>query len=86
MKAWSHWLGSVEELAPGSSPEIARTPPCGVVPNALACLMASPERSTPGFLAYQMRNRPSKRLSPIRPAFWLPESEVAAIYSLRPGS
>src|SRR3972149_4126830 len=67
MNAWSHWFAIDDETAPGSSPETASTPPSAAVPAALACLSASPARSTPGFFAYHRPNTPSTRAPPPPP-------------------
>ena len=53
-KAYSDWDGRVEDLQVWSSPATARTPPLGQTPAKLACLKASPVRSTPGALPYHM--------------------------------
>ena len=61
MNAYSLWCGSVEDLHVWSSPASASTPPKRAVPALLACLNASPERSTPGPLPYHMAKTPSYR-------------------------
>ncbi len=84
--AGSHWFGIDEEVAPGSSPATANTPPSAAVPAALACFNASAARSTPGFLAYHRPNTPATLAPPISPICWLPCTMVAASSSFRPGS
>ncbi len=59
MKEVSEKLTAVEDLAPWSSPASASAPPFGEVPVKLAWRSASPERSTPGPLPYQIPNTPS---------------------------
>ena len=49
----------VDDLQEGSSPASASTPPFGAVPAEFACRSASPLRSTPGPLPYQMPKTPS---------------------------
>ncbi|HAD26809.1 MAG TPA: hypothetical protein DDW95_12615 [Alphaproteobacteria bacterium] len=61
MKLYSLWLGRLEDLAAGSSPTTASTPPFGLVPAKFACRIASPDRSSPGALPYQSPNTPSTR-------------------------
>ncbi len=56
---WSDWCGSVDDLAPWSSPASTSTPPCFDVPAWFACLNTSPQRSTPGPLPYHIANTPS---------------------------
>ena len=50
--------GSVEDLAPGSSPTTASTPPVGGHPMWLAWRMASAARSRPGAFPYHMPDHP----------------------------
>ena len=52
-------LGSVDDLAAGSSPTTATTPPWRAVPANTAWRMASPARSSPGALPYQTPTTPS---------------------------
>ena len=59
MNEWSEKLTAVEDFAPWSSPASAITPPLGEAPVKLAWRKASPERSTPGPLPYQMPKTPS---------------------------
>src|SRR5919107_3649542 len=59
MKEYSQPEVMVEDLQEGSSPASASTPPLGAVPAELACRSASPLRSTPGPLPYQMPKTPS---------------------------
>ena len=59
MKATSDWCGIDDETQPWSSPATTSTPPCGELPYALPCFNASPARSTPGPLPYQIPNTPS---------------------------
>src|SRR5688572_32648900 len=59
LKMCSDWCGSVDDLAPWSSPASTSTPPCLEVPAAFACLKTSPQRSTPGPLPYHMEKTPS---------------------------
>ena len=61
----------VELLQEGSSPASASTPPRGAVPALLAWRSASPERSTPGPLPYQMPKTPSY--------FWLPYNAICCV-------
>ena len=77
---------SVDDFDAGSSPATSSTPPLGSTPQTLACLMASPDRSTPGALPYHMPSTPSKRPSKLRFESWLPHTMVAPRSSLRPGS
>ena len=58
-KANSDWCAVVEDSQVWSSPISASTPPQGDVPARLAWRSASPERSTPGPLPYQMPKTPS---------------------------
>src|SRR3712207_7268879 len=58
-KAYSEPLVTVEDLAEGSSPASASTPPRGEGPALLAWRNTSPLRATPGPLPYQMPNTPS---------------------------
>ena len=51
--------GSVEDLAAGSSPTTAITPPWALVPANTAWRMASLLRSNPGPLPYQTPMTPS---------------------------
>ena len=60
----SDWCAVVDDSAVWSSPISASTPPCFEVPAKLAWRKASPERSTPGPLPYQMPNTPSYLPSP----------------------
>ncbi len=57
----SQELGTVEDLAPGSSPIHATAPPFVAVPATVECRMASAARSRPGFLPYQKPVTPSWR-------------------------
>ena len=57
--AYSLWCAVVLDSQIWSSPSSSSTPPCGAVPNRLPWRIASPERSTPGPLAYQIANTPS---------------------------
>ena len=52
-------LGSVDDLAAGSSPTIAITPPWRDVPAKTPWRIASPARSRPGALPYQTPTTPS---------------------------
>ncbi len=81
----SLWCGRVEDWQPWSSPMTARTPPRADVPAALACLNTSAERSTPGPLPYQMPNTPSTVRSGSSATCCVPQRDVAARSSLRPG-
>jgi hypothetical protein len=56
-----YWLSqaSVDDFAPGSSPQNMTAPPAGPAPIELACLSASPLRSRPGLLPYQASATPS---------------------------
>ena len=64
--------GSVDDLAAGSSPTTATTPPCGDVPANTAWRMASPARSMPGPLPYHMPITPSYLQSAKLTVSWLP--------------
>ncbi len=77
--------GSVDDLAPGSSPTSATTPPCSDVPANTPWRMASLARSRPGALAYHMPITPSYVQSGRVIASWLPITAVAASSSLAPG-
>ncbi len=77
--------GRVDDLALGSSPTTATTPPCGAVLAKTACRIASPARSMPGPLPYQMPRTPSYVQSSSVTASWLPITAVAASSSLTPG-
>ena len=77
--------GSVDDFALGSSPTTATTPPCGDVDANTAWRIASPARSMPGPLPYQMPSTPSYRASSSVMASWLPITAVAASSSLTPG-
>jgi hypothetical protein len=57
--AYSLWCAVVLDSQMWSSPSSISTPPCLAVPNRLPWRTASPERSTPGPLAYQIANTPS---------------------------
>ena len=57
--AYSLWCAVVLDSQIWSSPSSISTPPCAAVPNRLPWRIASPERSTPGPLAYQIENTPS---------------------------
>src|SRR6202161_2885593 len=57
----SLWCGMVEDFAAWSSPATASTPPNFEVPQALAFLNKSPQRSTPGPLPYPLLNTPPHR-------------------------
>src|ERR1700676_2112193 len=61
MRAWSDGCGTVEDLAPWSSPARHSTPPFFAEPAALPWRNTSPQRSTPGPLPYQMPTTPSWR-------------------------
>ena len=52
-------LGRVEDLAAGSSPTTAITPPWREVPANTPWRIASPARSRPGALPYQIPITPS---------------------------
>ena len=78
----SDWCAVVEDSAVWSSPISASTPPNFEVPAKLAWRKASPERSTPGPLPYQMPNTPSYLPSPRSSACCEPHSAVAAKSSL----
>ena len=75
----------VEDLQEGSSPASASTPPYSPMPARLACLKASPLRSTPGPLPYQMPQTPSYLGSGSRLTVWLPMMAVAARSSFTAG-
>ena len=77
--------GSVDDLAAGSSPTTATTPPCIDVPQNTAWRIASLLRSNPGPLPYQMPTTPSYRASSRVIASWLPITEVAASSSFTAG-
>ncbi len=77
--------GNVDDLAPGSSPTSATTPPCSDVPANTPWRMASLARSRPGALAYHMPITPSYVQSGSVLANWLPITAVAANSSLAPG-
>jgi hypothetical protein len=51
--------GTVDDLAPGSSPARTRTPPRAFAPNRLPLRNASPARSMPGDFPYQTPTVPS---------------------------
>jgi hypothetical protein len=85
LKMWSDWCGSVDDLAPWSSPASASTPPCGLVPAALACLNTSPQRSTPGPLPYHMAKTPSYFAPSNMLTCCVPQTLVAARSSFNPG-
>ena len=86
MKVWSLWCASVLLLDKWSSPATAMTPPRGAVPLRLACLSASPLRSTPGPLPYQMPNTPSNfLLAGSNSSCCEPHTASTASSSLRPG-
>ena len=77
--------GNVDDLAPGSSPTSATTPPCSDVPANTPWRIASLARSSPGALAYHMPITPSYVQSDSVLASWLPITAVAANSSLAPG-
>ena len=81
----SDWCAVVDDSAVWSSPISASTPPYFEVPAKLAWRNASPERSTPGPLPYQMPNTPSYLPSPRSSACCEPHSAVAARSSLIAG-
>src|SRR3546814_18722301 len=57
LKVNSHWWAEVDDLAVWSSPDSSSTPPCLEMPAMLQWRSTSPERSTPGPLAYHMENK-----------------------------
>ncbi len=77
--------GKVELRQAWSSAASASTPPKREVPAALACLNASPLRSTPGPLPYHMPYTPSTVAPGNRFTCWVPQTIVAARSSFRPG-
>ena len=81
----SQELGTVEDLAAGSSPISATAPPSGAVPDRLPWRMASAARSRPGLLPYQKPVTPSWRRPSSSPSSWVPATAVAASSSFRPG-
>ena len=81
----SHELGTVEDLAAGSSPISATAPPSGAVPDRLPWRMASAARSRPGLLPYQKPVTPSWRRPSSSPSSWVPATAVAASSSFSPG-
>jgi hypothetical protein len=83
--ATSDWCGIDEDTQPWSSPATTSTPPAGLEPNALPCLSASPERSTPGPLPYHIANTPSTVRSGSSATRWVPRHAVAARSSLIAG-
>ncbi len=85
MKAYSDWCARVEDLQVWSSPAIASTPPYRAEPAELPCFKASPARSTPGPLPYQIANTPSYLAPGNRPICWLPHTAVAPSSSLIAG-
>ena len=84
-KASSDWCARVEDLQVWSSPAIASTPPWGAEPAELPCFSASPLRSTPGPLPYQIAKTPAYLAPGNSPICWLPHTEVAASSSLIAG-
>ena len=82
---WSDWCGSVDDLAPWSSPASASTPPNFDVPAWFACLKTSPQRSTPGPLPYHIENTPSYFAPGYRLTCCVPQIDVAARSSFNPG-
>jgi hypothetical protein len=85
MKEYSQPEVMVEDLQEGSSPASASTPPFGAVPALLACRSASPLRSTPGPLPYQMPKTPSYCWLPYSATCWVPQTAVAARSSFSAG-
>ncbi len=86
LKMWSLWCAAVLLLATWSSPAIAITPPCLAVPDMLACLNTSEQRSTPGPLPYQMPNTPSNFFDcGYRSSCCVPHTAVAPSSSFTPG-
>ncbi len=81
----SHELGTVEDLAAGSSPISATAPPSGAVPDRLPWRIASAARSRPGLLPYQKPVTPSWRRPSSVPSSWVPATAVAASSSFTPG-
>ena len=77
--------GTVEDLAAGSSPTSSTTPPRGCTPYMAMCRSASVARSTPGPLPYQTPTTPSRPVKPPGSSIWLPQTDVAASSSFRPG-
>ncbi len=86
ISANSLWWQVVDDSQVWSSPISTSTPPFLELPARLPWRKASPERSTPGPLPYQMENTPSKRPSPPISAIWLPQTAVAARSSFTPGT
>ena len=78
-------VGKVEDLATGSSPAIARTPPWGPTPAKLAWRNRSPVRSTPGALPYHMPSTPSYLGLGKAAASWPPKTMVPPSSSFSPG-
>ncbi|WP_324273631.1 hypothetical protein [Blastococcus brunescens] len=76
----------VEDFASWSSPERITTAPWVEVPAKLPCLSASPLRSTPGPLPYQIPVTPSHRLCGWSSSIWVPMCAVAACSSLPAGT
>src|SRR5439155_12188771 len=85
LKMCSDWCGSVDDFAAWSSPASASTPPWREVPAALACLKTSPQRSTPGPLPYHIENTPSYFAPGYMLTCCVPQIEVAARSSFKPG-
>ena len=75
----------VEDLAAGSSPDSASTPPLGELPAELAWRSTSPLRSVPGPLPYQMPKTPSCRAPGESGTCCVPHTAVAARSSFSPG-
>ena len=84
-RANSLWWQVVEDSQVWSSPISASTPPLAALPARLAWRKASPLRSTPGPLPYQMPNTPSYSLPSRSPTCCAPQTAVAAKSSLTPG-
>ena len=85
IKLWSDWCGNVDDLAPWSSPAIARTPPCLDEPAALACLKTSIVLSIPGPFPYQIPKTPSFSPLPLNSPCCDPQTAVAPNSSFKPG-
>src|ERR1700678_2575153 len=81
----SEKLTAVDDFAPWSSLASAIAPPLGEAPVKLAWRRASPDRSTPGPLPYQMPNTPSTVAPGKLLRYCAPQIAVAARSSLRPG-
>src|SRR3546814_19928235 len=77
LKVNSHWWAVVDDLAVWSSPASSSTPPFLELPAMLTCHITSPERSTPGPLAYHMANTPSYVETPKRSSCCVPQMAAA---------